>query len=763
MKATHLLLPILILATRASAQTCPAPPASTFPAAPAAFTHTALADGTWNVAGTWSSGTVPGNNAIVCIPAGVKVTVTSQEAARLRHVQVNGELRMWIHSSTRLYVDTVFVASGGAFKIGEIANPVKPAAVAELVFISWDGNAINRAWDASEKSRGLFSAGTVAVYGDPKTNMKPMTADALAGATSLTLDSAPTNWKVGDQIVLTGSYFRRVGTLTSSQDEKRTITSVAGATIGFSPALALDHVRPRSDLRLHVANLTRNIVFRSESTSTALRGHVMLINGASDLRHAALRDLGRTEKALPLDDFAVTYPNNNLGQPDYSITARPNNLITNRRGRYALHMHQQGIVPGSPAPAKVHGSVVERTTSWAFASHNSHVDFIDNVAYDFVGAGFVTEAGNELGTFQGNIAIRGTGNGEYRDNRLVFANANRPQPLSDFAFSGEGFWFQGPAVRALDNVASGCDGAGMIWFTTGAPDVEQLFTENGVSHNRYTHFPKSAISTVYAGFSPLPQARHWDHSVTDEKKVISDLPILEMDGFEGYGNLVGFRLRFNNHDNVAWYTENPFDYDDHLAGTAARVFQNVRDLKLWNNEIGFRPNYTSKGAWSDVAVVNRLDYSTQSPHPGAIINFQILNSSFHNLTIDGYEVAGWIENDNTNVRNQISFTGTKSYLRFANFDIWNTSLSCATPTGVTYNSGTKTLSWSSNAAHKRYLVRYRRNGDQPWKLIDTTGTSAVLTGLVSGTYTYQVVAGCKDGTGKETAPSNYTTAATFVN
>ena len=757
MKARHL-LPILILATRAAAQTCPAPPASTFPAAPAAFTHTALADGTWNVAGTWNTGTVPGNNAIVCIPSGVKVTVNSQEAARLRHIQVNGELRLWIHSSTRLYVDTVFIASEGAFKIGEIANPVKPAAVAELVFISWDGNAINRAWDASEKSRGLVSAGTVAVYGDPKTHMVPMTADALTGATSLTLDSAPTNWKVGDNIMLTGSYFRRVGTLTSSQDEKLTITSVSGNVIGFTPALAWDHVRPRSDLKLHVANLTRNIVLRSESTSTALRGHVMTLNSATDIRHAALQDLGRTEKALPLDDFTVALVNGGL---DYTITPTANNLITNRRGRYALHLHQHGTVPGSAPPAKVYGTVVERTTSWAFASHNSHVDFQFNVAYDFVGAGFVTESGNELGNFDNNIAIRGTGDGDYRDNRLVFANAERPQPLADFAFSGDGFWFQGPALRVRDNVASGCDGAGMIWFTTGSPDVEQLFTENGLSHNRYTHFPKSAIATVYAGFSPLPQARHWDHSVTDEKKVISDLPILELDGFEGYGNLVGFRLRFNNHDNVAWYTEDPFDYDDHLAGTASRVFQNIRDLKLWNNEIGFRPNYTSKGAWSDVAVVNRLDYSAQNPHPGAIINFQILNSSFNNLTIDGYEVAGWIENDNANVRNQITFSGTKSYLRYANFDTWTTALSCPVPTGVSYSAGT--VSWSANAAHKRYLVRYRRNGDQQWKLIDTTATSAALTGLVSGTYTYQVAAGCKDGTGKETAPSSYTTAATFVN
>ncbi|MEA2691172.1 MAG: hypothetical protein QOJ16_559, partial [Acidobacteriota bacterium] len=71
-------------------------------------------------------------------------------------------------------------------------------------------------------------------------------------------------------------------------------------------------------------------------------------------------------------------------------------------------------------------------------------------------------------------------------------------------------------------------------------------------------------------------------------------------------------------------------------------------------------------------------------------------------------------------------------------------------------------SWTSNPAYKRSLVRYRASGDQQWKLVDTTGTSVTLTGLTTGkTYTYQVMAGCKDATGKETAPSLYTVAATF--
>ncbi|HEX6864162.1 MAG TPA: G8 domain-containing protein, partial [Thermoanaerobaculia bacterium] len=508
------LLLLLGAGSAAVAQTCPDPPTSppdkVFPAKPTAgFTHIASVTGSWNAPGTWNTGTVPGNGAVVCIPAGLQVTVNSQETSRLRYVQVNGTLRMWIHSSTRLFLDTLYIASGATFVIGDSVNTVKAGAVAEIVFISWDGNAINRTWDVKEKTRGLFSDGTVRLYGEPKAHMVGVTADVLKNATTLTADAAtpPANWKVGDKLVLTGSYFRQVATPTSSQDEKVTITSISGNVIGFTPALVHDHARPKTDLRLHVANLTRNVVLRSESAAEEMRGHVMLVNSTVDLRHVALENLGRTDKSVPLDDFIVTKTVDN-----YTITARADNLINNRRGRYALHFHKNGIVPGSPAPSKVHNSVVNGTTGWAFVNHSSHVDFLNNVAYDFAGAGFVTELGDELGNFDNNIAIRGTGNGEYRNNRVVFANASRPQPLSDFAFGGDGFWFQGSAVRARNNVASGCDGAGMIWFTTGAPDVEQLFTDTGgYSHVRYSHFPKSALNTVYSGFSPLPTARYWDH------------------------------------------------------------------------------------------------------------------------------------------------------------------------------------------------------------------------------------------------------------
>lgn len=786
-------LVLLSVAGAAAAQTCPTPMSSMFPPAPAAFTHTAVADGGWRDTTTWSGGTIPGNGAVVCIPAGRKVVINRQESARVRFVQVDGQLKMRSDFNTRLYVDTILVNTGGTFQIGAAATPVETGLTAEVIFISWNGLPIDRSWDPEEKSRGLISMGTVSIYGDSKTHVVPMTADALKGSTHLVLDSVPSNWQVGDSLVLPGSYFREISSAAStSQDERITITGISGNAIDFvtvpaSTGLAYDHVRPRSDLRLHVANLTRNVVFRSESpASTPLRGHMMMMMGGEvTVSNASLVDLGRTDKTRPLDDRVVRCVIGGVlkacdgsgTQTDYSVTVPAVSAVTNRRGRYALHFHLNGISPGSPSPATVSGTVVDGTTGWGFVNHGSQVDFLNDVAYNFAGAGFVTEAGNELGTFDGDVAIRGTGNGEYRVNQVVLKNAERPQPLADFAFSGDGFWFQGPAIRATNNVAAGCNGVGMIWFTTGQPDINSLYTEGGYSHERYTSFPRSALNLVYAGFPNLSSfvPRYWDNSVTDENLVIGDLPILQCDGFEGYGNLVGFRLRFNNMsgNQTSWYNE--FGYDNHIVQvTGLRLRQALKNLKLWNNDYGLYPNYTARGDWSNVTLVNRLDYDTRrDAYTGATINRQLDDSTFNNLTIDGYEVAGLIElinnSSNFNNRSEVTFTGTRTYLNYANFDTTDLTASCntlGTVTVTTLSATSRKLSWTPNgtstAIQKRYLVRYRANGDQPWKMVDTTGTSVTLTGLQTGkTYTYQVIAGCKNAAGKETTVSDYTPAMPF--
>ena len=705
---------------------------------PFLYTHRATTNGLWHDPAIWDSGLVPGEDAVVLIEPNVQVIVITEEVARLKLIQVEGELRMTISLDTRLFVETLYIAESGTFRIGDPVNTVAADKRAELVFIH-DGQPIG-SWDPMEKSRGLISDGKVAIYGHPKTSMVGMDQGTAIGQMSLNLlQPVPADWEIGDEIVLTGTHFRRG---TESQEEKRTIANISGDILLLDAPLEYAHQRVRTDMNLHVANLTRNVILRSESTDIPLRGHIMLAHGDVDIRHAALLDLGRTDKSIPLDDFVVTVEGENY-------TVVPGTDIQNRRGRYSLHFHRNGIFPGQEPPSKVYGCVVVGTPGWAFVNHSSHVDFRNNVVYDFVGGAFVTEVGDELGNFFDNIAIRGTGDGDYRTTRLVFGNPNRPQPLSDFAFSGDGFWFQGPALRVRNNVANGCNGTGMIWFTAGAVNVDT---------DRYEGFPRSALASVYGerpDFAEM-QPRNWIHD--PDSLVISDLPILECDGFDGYGNLSGFRLRFNNFDNRAFYREGAFAYDTHIEQPhweAQRIRQSISRLHLWNNEIGLRVRYNAKTDWSHVKNVNRLRFHPRTAFAGAEITFQLKDNTFDDLLISGYEVAGWIDFHNavgttSDNRDEIHFTNT-TYDRFAQADTWHTDVPCDEVSGLSVTDLTSTgalLAWDPHPEAQRFLIRYKVNepSHPRWILLPQGApevTSKPLTNLQPGTeYIFQVMAGC---------------------
>jgi len=181
--------------------------------------------------------------------------------------------------------------------------------------------------------------------------------------------------------------------------------------------------------------------------------------------------------------------------------------------------------------------------------------------------------------------------------------------------------------------------------------------------------------------------------------------------------------------------------------------------------MGTLPNYTSRTDWSDVSIVNRLSYDAQTPYIAAELYRQIEETTFTGLTIDGYEVAAWIDNGAANTRDQITLN-SPAYLNSVSFETWDKDISCASPANVTHTPVSATsmsISWTSNPAHKRYMVRYRKAGEEKWQLATATGTSVTLTDLGTGkTYTYQVVAGCQDAAGNETAPSDYSLAKTFT-
>lgn len=299
--------------------------------------------------------------------------------------------------------------------------------------------------------------------------------------------------------------------ITTNADGSRTFTAtvqvaVRQSTDLFAPptsvttvgGLQYDHVPARDpaggDYRgadgrtafgVQIANLSRNINVQSEDPyHTAARGHTMFMHNANvSIAGVGFLGLGRSDKRTVVDDvqFYTKEIIDAVNQaarlkspdavllPDSMIGASIPGTGLNPRGRYAVHFHRAGINevdgtdPTNPVlkaanPAAVRDSVVVDSPGWGFVSHTSYVNFDDNVAFNVVGASFVTEAGNEMGRFSGNLAIKGLGanTGEGIESRSV---------KQDFGFQGDGFWFQGPALTVTGNIAVSQRHDGFVFFT----------------------------------------------------------------------------------------------------------------------------------------------------------------------------------------------------------------------------------------------------------------------------------------------------------
>jgi hypothetical protein len=404
----------------------------------AAVTHVATQSGNWYSPLTWNNLDVPDPNANVKINAGVAVTVDQVISESLRTLRVDGTLRFDSHQNTGLAVDTMVVMPGATLAIGTAADPVDAAHSATITFT--DSAPIDTAWDPFLFSRGLISHGTVRIYGSTVTPFVAAAGSLTAGSTTIQTAEAPAGWKAGDRVLLVGT-----DPFNKNDDESFTITAINGTSISLDHALAYAHATPHG-LPTYVSNLSRNVQFRSAGTALARRGHVMFMHSDDvEVSAAGFYDLGRTNKAAPANDPVVV---NDVLQSGTG---------GNARGRYSVHLHRTGVA--NPAdPVLIKDSVVAGSPGWGFVNHSSNVNFEDNVAFDVTGAAFVTEAGDEIGSFQHNLAVRSTGSGHGTEARLG---------IQDFAHEGYGFWFQGGGPSVTNNIAAGHALFGFKYYLSG--------------------------------------------------------------------------------------------------------------------------------------------------------------------------------------------------------------------------------------------------------------------------------------------------------
>lgn len=392
-------------------------------------THRAVQSGRWTDPATWDDG-VPGDGARALIGSGVDVTLDHEDEARLQWVRVDGSLEFATDTDTYLGTETLVTAPDSRLTIGTAENPVAAAVTATVEFV--DRGPIDEAEDPERVSKGLLPHSTVRMRGASKTGFLAVDTPPRSGDSSLELVDTPDGWSRGDTVILAGV------SPDENQDEEVTVASVDGTTVTVEESLQYDHVPPKDDLSTYVMNVDRNVRFRSENDAIRRRGHVMFMGRDVDIENVGFYDVGRTDKRRPF-----TNPPN--GTPPE--TDEPNPLA-----RYGCHFHRLGVDTEGD-PARVAGCVIWGSPGWGFVNHRSDVHFDDNVSYEVLGAGFVAEAGMEVGRFHGNFALRSAGSGDHPDQRMLARN--EPGKTDDFGHAGHGFWFQSPTVSAEGNIAAG--------------------------------------------------------------------------------------------------------------------------------------------------------------------------------------------------------------------------------------------------------------------------------------------------------------------
>lgn len=421
----------------------------------AEVTHTANQSGQWSDPNTWDIG-IPSQGAKVFIPEGTEVFIDQIISERIKTIRLEGRLKFSSNNNTELKVETIVGGLNSELVIGSAISPVSSNLNARVLFI--DEGPLDLQSDEGQFGKGLISLGKVEMFGQEKLAWTALAVSPTAGSTSLTLSEDPRGWELGDEIVIAATQLGN-----PESDEKRKIISISGNTIGLDTPLNMDHSPPPGQqLKVHVANLSRNILLESENASISRRAHIMFMHSLNvSLEYVKMFKLGRTNKRVQVDDWF--FPG--LVADEFIFGDR-----TNIRGRYSCHFHRGGVNPNATTAALIKGCVVENDPGWAYVNHSSNVDFIDNVSYDVVGGAFQTESGNEIGSFVHNIALR-TVNPDYPLLDPSFAEVDIRESSQDFAFQGDGFWFHGGGVSISGNVSSGNSGHGFIFWAEGQREV----------------------------------------------------------------------------------------------------------------------------------------------------------------------------------------------------------------------------------------------------------------------------------------------------
>lgn len=419
-------------------------------------THTAVQDGAWSDTATWGGDVPDTDGDRVYIPPGIDVTYAiNNTATQLFCLHVAGSITFTPTVTTHLQVQTIYIATGGAWTQGTAAGRYDAGFTSTITF---PDVAIDTDDDPEQWTNGFLAVGgTVRIFGAAKTSFLELAAVPAATDTSYLFGSPPSGWLPADILGIPDTRHLDGNTALVPtadggtyvwQGEFSTIDTVSGTTVNLTAGLSFAHPAARLPGAMtgglasgtvtnypHVANFTRNVRFVSANPSGA-RGHMAFL-ASSDVwvEDIEINGLGRTTEAV-------------LNSTVMNGSCVATSIGTNQIGRYPAHLHHLHG-PASPQSDgrqfNFNNSALRDTKKWGLVTHNSHYGDVEwNVVSQGESSGIVAEDGSETDVkFNNNFAFRFTGcsDGCNRESQGRECNV---------------YWAPGVNYRFTNNIAANC-------------------------------------------------------------------------------------------------------------------------------------------------------------------------------------------------------------------------------------------------------------------------------------------------------------------
>jgi hypothetical protein len=403
------------------------------------FSLRSVKSGAWSDAKTWAPKRVPQAGDRVLISRGTTVDYDVASPNVIRLIQVVGTLRFARDRNTELNVGLLKVQNSdecsesgfacdfrGANLAGEPSD-APTGGMPELLVGTLD-EPIPAEYTARIRLHYLEGmpkddapaiaccSARMEFHGAPlKRTWLKLGADARSGEGSVTLSEPMTDWRVGDEVIITGSkrkgfatYRPKPGVPEPGQTETRRITAIDGATLSLDKPLQFEH-GGSGEFRSEAANLTRNVIVESADPDGP-RGHTVYHRfSRGGISYARFAHLGK-EGVL---------------------------------GRYAIHFH---LIGNTMRGSQVLGAaIVDSHNRWVTIHGAQYLVVRDCVGFQSVGHGFFLEDGTEVY----NLLDRNLGVQSYQGKRLP------KQVLGFDANEGAAFWWANGRNSLVRNV--GCE------------------------------------------------------------------------------------------------------------------------------------------------------------------------------------------------------------------------------------------------------------------------------------------------------------------